>query len=365
MNKKIIFVNATSATVGGSLTILKQFVANIEKRRDKLKQYYVFVPLDCEIKSTDYFEIVPIKAKSYKDRIMWDFWGIKKWSDKKMINPHIILSLQNTAVKFDEIPQIIYLHQPLPYAKESKWNFLKKDESKMWFYKHIYKIWIDLTIKKNYKIVVQTQWMKDALMNDGYNENNIIVSRPNITSINVDNIEHAKLENDKVYFFYPAADYKYKNHQIIIEALKLIKKQNPQLLNKIKVLFTLNKESKSYSEVVKYKLTDNIDFLGNLKYEEVLKYYKSTNIVLFPSYIETFGLPLIEGSMFGKKILVSDCSYSRELIETYELADFIEYNNPKDWANHIENSVKGYIENPCNIDNEDGWNKVFDLINCE
>ena len=37
--------------------------------------------------------------------------------------PYLIISLQSTGVRFGDISQIVYLHQPLPFATEFKWNF--------------------------------------------------------------------------------------------------------------------------------------------------------------------------------------------------------------------------------------------------
>ena len=46
------------------------------------------------------------------------------------------------------------------------------------------------------------------------------------------------------------------------------------------------------------------------------------SILVFPSYVETFGLPLLEARKSGTYILASDCSFSREILEGYEKALF-------------------------------------------
>lgn len=363
MNSKIIFVNATSATVGGSLTILNQFVNNAIEYKNKNKIFYVFVPENCRLKSYDNLFIIPIKAKKYLDRINWDVFGIRKWAKKNKIRPNLIISLQNTAVRFKNVKQIIYLHQPLPYSKESSWNLFKKDERKMWFYKYIYKMVIDLSIDKDDYIIVQTSWMKEALIKDNrYKEENIVVLKPTINTIDIKNIKEINKKDNKKYFFYPAANYKYKNHLIIIEAIKIIKNTKCELLNNIKVVFTLDENSDIYSKVKSNGLEKNFCFLGKISYETVLRYYKTCNIILFPSYIETFGLPLIEAASFGKKIIVSDCHYSKEVLSGYELAKFIRFNNPVEWANEIIESIGVYKEKPMQTTNENGWKRLFDLI---
>lgn len=363
--KKNILVNATSVTSGGALTILNQFIDNIP---DVDKNYYLFVPAVLNLESFNNVIIVPIVAKKYRDRINWDLIGLKKWCKKHEIKPNLIISLQNTAVFFNEIPQLIYLHQSLPYSEESSWNVLKKEERKLWFYKYIYKIWIDLSIKKNHYIVVQTEWMRKAVVKSGYDENKIIISKPKIKDIDINEVNILDKGNKK-YLFYPAADFKYKNHDIIVEAVKKLSEKNSEFINGIKIIFTLTEDANIYKKIVHYGLENTIKLVGELKYEEMLSYYKSSDLILFPSYVETFGLPLIEASYFKKNIIVSDCSYSREVLNGYNKANFVQFNDVISWGEAIINNMNHYCDdNEISIpDNkvstsDNGWDNVFDLI---
>lgn len=363
--KKNILVNATSATSGGSLTILHQFIDNI---LDVDKKYYLFVPVTLNLESFNNVVIVPIDAKKYVDRIKWDLIGIKKWCKKHEVKPDLIISLQNTAVLFDGVPQLIYLHQPLPYSKESSWNVLKKGERKLWFYKNIYKIWIDLSIKKNHYIVVQTEWMREAVAKSGHDEDKIIVSKPEMNDIDINEVKNLDKENKKI-LFYPAADYKYKNHDIIVESMKILSEKHPQFIKNLTIVFTLDEDASIYKKIIQFGLVDNIKLVGKLKYEEVLSYYKSSDTILFPSYVETFGLPLIEASYFRKNIIVSDCSYSREVLNGYNKAAFVQYDDANSWSKAILKKVNDYSNvNEVNVPNnevsvlDNGWKKVFDLI---
>lgn len=357
-----ILVNATFATSGGALTILNQFIENVDYYNDKTKVYYIFVPEHYHsICKKSNINIISIKAKKHVRRIMWDMFGVRKWCEKNKIRPDLVISLQNTGVLIDNAPQIVYLHQALPFVKESKWSILKKDERLLWFYKHIYKLWIKLTVKKDYNIVVQTEWMKKLLITEGYMPKQITVSKPNINLIDRNIIAEKKMLKG-VCFFYPAAQYKYKNHQVIIEAMYHLKRNTVNLSN-IKIFFTLDKDTTLKAKIDEYGLNDNIILLGNLSYEEVLVYYKNCEVILFPSYIETFGLPLIEASYFGNKIVVSDCNYSREVLGNYKLVKYVTYNDYEKWASAIMESIVPYKKEPQIIQDELGWNNFFNLEN--
>lgn len=358
--KKIIFVNATAATEGGILTVLRQFINEIEIRNQKHVNYYVFSTINIKTNCRNINIISNIKGKNKLDRIIWDIVGMKKWAEKNSINPDVIISLQNTGVIFNGIRQIIYIHQPLPYAKESKWSIFKVDERKMWFYKNIYKLWIDFTVKNKSEIIVQTEWMKLALINRGYIEEKITISKPSIKKVDINSIP--KIKESCKFLFYPAADYKYKNHNILVNSIKSMRDKGVLKEGDFKIIFTLTKDSNIYKIVNKYGLEKYFEFIGAISYDKVLSYYKSCQAVVFPSYIETFGLPLIEASTFGKKILVADCSYSKEVLSNYKLVKFIRYNDIEKWEKELIYAMDSYEEIPTEIKYKNNWETMFECI---
>lgn len=357
--RKIIFVNATACTSGGVLTILNQFIDNI-KIYDKKNIYYIFSTKHIDTNFKNINIITNIKGKKYLDRIKWDLFGIMKWAKNNEINPDIVISLQNTGVRFKGKKQIVYLHQCLPYSQESKWSLFRRDEIKLWFYKHIFKIWIHTSISKENFIVVQNNWMKRKLLNYGYKEKNIIIASPDIKDIDISKVNENNI-NDKINYFYPAADYKYKNHEVLLKAIRELKNNYIDELNNINFIFTIDKNSNVCKLARELEVEKYINFLGNISYEDVLLNYKSCHVVLFPSYIETVGLPLVEAAYFGKKILVSDCEYSRETLGEYQLATFIDYKDYKMWADEIRNSLTVYNEIPSKLYKETSWKNMFDI----
>lgn len=362
--KKVIFVNNPAAINGGALTVLTQFLEEIKLRKDKSKFYYFFVTADLKKYECEYIKIIDdIKGRQIIDRMKWDKFGMKVWAKENNIKPDLIISLQNTAISFNGIPQIIYLHQSLPYSEYSKWNILKGDERKLWFYTNIYKYLIHNSIKADMYVSVQTKWMKDALIEKGINKDRIIISKPKLKEFDVNDIEKLPLDKNKYIYFYPADEYKYKNHKVILEALNHIKENYNDKIKNIKVIFTLDEKSNSYSYCKEHGLLDIVEFKSTLTYDKVLQYYKSCNCVLFPSYIETFGLPLIESAKFGKRILVSNCKYSRDVLEGYTNVKFISHDNYQEWAKNIINFDKTEVS--LSNDNlvKETWDEFFNLIN--
>jgi len=358
----VIFVNATAASeIGGLKTIVDQFIDSIHYY-DTENDYYIFVsPKYTYSKELPNCHFIRVDAKSTLKRIKWDYLGMKKWSERYNIYPDKIVSLQNTGVLFNNVQQIIYLHTPIPFV-EYKWNLWKKNERRLWFYKKIYPYFIKSTLNKNTLLVVQSNWLKETVSNFfKISRDSVLVNVPSIHD-NVDNIERSINEkHTKERYFYPAADYKYKNHEIIIEALRLLKVNNFSRYKSIEVVFTLDKNSYVNKLALNAGVLDKLVFIGKLDKSEMIKMYQSSNAILFPSYIETFGLPLIEAAAFGKSIYCSEERYAREVIGEYKGVKFINPFISKDWEKVFTEDYKEYA--PFNRTQAyESWSELFGRI---
>ncbi|MGJ7035737.1 glycosyltransferase [Anoxybacillus eryuanensis] len=362
-----IFVNATAADVGGLHTIVNLFLQSI-KRYDSKNKYYIFVSNNLfDHHETHNIKIIKVYKKRWIKRFFWDAYGVKQWSKRTGIIADKIISLQNTPIRYNEqTPQIIYLHTPLPFVRYN-WNLLKSHERKLWFYKNIYPFFIKMFLNENCKIIVQGNWLKREITSRyKIAKEKIYVIPPNVNiSNNISQKETILSSDHYITFFYPAKDYIYKNHLTLLKALKYIKLNREDIYRKIKLIFTLDQNSWVFQEAQKLLVSDSIDFVGNLKYEEVLSIYKECNNVLFPSYVETFGLPLIEAAYFRKRILCANEEYAREVIGKYKGAIFIESKNAVEWAKAILNSFNNTANISYNFSaftNEDSWKKLFDIL---
>ena len=370
---KIVFVNATAAIKGGALTILKQFLEGISIYSKKNIYYYIF----CSLKELEIYEgenikiINNIRGKKWLDRIKWDLYGLKECSKRKDIKADLIISFQNTGVfYYNNIKQLIYLHQSIPFSEGINWNFFNKNERVLWFYKNIYKKLIRLTLKSNSYIVVQTEWMKNAVMEQfNWNSKKISVIKPNIKNIAVEKISKIDFNSNEFHLFYPANNAVYKNHELIIKALEYIKNNKKEIYENLMVHFTFNRNLSNNRNAVLVNLIKNlqvdeqIKYEGKIPYERVLSFYKSCNLMLFPSYIETFGLPLIEAASFGMPILAAEVDYAREVIGDYEGVKFLDYKDAKLWAENIIDLYNKRIKyKPYSINYETSWKDFFELI---
>ena len=369
---KIIFVNDVAATEAGALTILKQFLSNISKYSPPGFVYYVFCSL-AELKQyeNNNIKIVSdIKGKKWLDRIKWDFFGLQNWSKKHHLKADLIISLQNTGCRYQKTKkQIVYIHESFSFIQDKKFSFFKKKERLIWFYRHIYKQMVRYSLRKDTFLVVQTETMRKAIIEQfKWPEDRIKVIRPSFKEIRVEKVNKINFNDNKFHIFYPATTFFYKNHELIIQALKYIKKTKREIYNNLLVHFTFKPEGARNLELVnlinKLEVNDAVKLEGQLPYERVLSLYKSCDLLVFPSYIESYGLPIREAALFGLPILASDIPVLREVIEAYQGVKFLDYQDAKVWGDAIEECYKtrqkfhSYYIEPTN-----GWKNFFKLIN--
>ncbi|MEZ9901684.1 glycosyltransferase [Vibrio breoganii] len=354
-----IVVNASSLRGGGALTILRQFVHYIESSN----KYVIFINEDVVLNTEKpNVEFIKVSRQSAIKRIYWDFLGLFLYTKLHEIACDKIISLQNTSVFFPFKPQIIYVHNGL-FLHPIKWNFFRKKERVYAFYKYIYPIFIFAFAWRRTQFVVQTEWMKKGLVNKfRRNENDVYVIKPDLVKINIDSVINKNVVGSHSCF-YPASSESFKNHRLLIEALVYLKR-NGTLSDEIILYFTINQTDvpELMDLITTNGIQNNVCFLGQIQYSEVLSFYKSCSRVLFPSLIESFGLPMLEAAKFGKPIACLPSDFGREVLMNYEGARFI-IDSPSEWANYLL-SNEASLYSPFQAEFATNWASFFDLV-CE
>ena len=236
-----------------------------------------------------------VKASS-KNRLIFEFLTGGRWING--LRPDVVFSLQNTLPRGlgKGIRTCLYIHQPSGFQRVKNFSIFKKDERHIANYQHFYHKLILASARRADVSIVQTEWMKDALIRDtGIAPERVRKIAPDITDLS-GYVQPGRFNAQN--FIYPASDLPYKNHILIEEAKKLL-------------------EEKGYAPRVRYSKD------GKLPREELFAEYNGGTL-LFPSYIETFGMPLAEAQQFGNPILAADTEFAREVLDGYDNAYFFD-----------------------------------------
>lgn len=359
----MVVVNATAARSSGALSILRQFLDAIPEYGGD-NEYIVFVDEGFAYKTIGNVRYVKQDTKTWLKRIWWDERGLKRWCMQHGIKPQLLVSLQNTGVNWD-IPQVIYYHQLLPLSPK-KWNPLKRKEVLLFCYKWFYSFFVNRYLTDRTHIIVQIPSIKEAFVHKfKMNEERVSVLAPRINAVDYSKIEAVDLKDGFVHFVYPATAFVYKNHIEIVRAVRWLFDAAPGLRGKLKVHFTLQvtEDKELYAQIAKWDLLDSFVFEGTMPFERLLGYYKSCDALLFPSYIESFGLPLLEAAGAGIPIIVADLPYAHDVVGKYDGVHFAGVGNSQSWGGAIKEICDKHSRyKPFVASSSGDWDKFFELL---
>lgn len=319
-----IVVNDIAADSGGVLSVLKDFYQYV-RENDRENEWYFLVCGDF-IEPTDRIHVIklPQVKKNYLKRLSFDYFTGRSLINS--LNPDVVFSLQNTITFGVKAPQVVYEHQPLPFQSIKNYSFLKASERRMAMYQHLIGKVIIQSIKHASRVIVQTEWMREAVAEKGC----IPVSRiakiaPNVEDLSLYYVDIPR-RND--LFFYPSSAVPYKNISCICDAADLLEERGLRF----EVRLTVPQQ----------KQQDHIFWLGQIPREQVMHQFCEATLV-FPSYIETFGYPLVEAAQMGAIVLAADLPFAHEVLGSYENAYFFDPFDPGALADLMEQVITGKI----------------------
>ena len=326
---KILVVDV-AAEHGGALSILKEFIAKF--RKDKDNKYTVCVSnLDFEDSENVKFVKIPWVKRSRAHRIYFDSFYIKKLIKK--YSPDKLFSLQNKGFSVKKLPQDVYFHNALFICEK---RFTLRESRGLWVYQNLISMLTKKSLKFADRIIVQAEWIKRGLsLKWNIPETKIIVERPGVNPIFASAFDDA--ESKSLNLFYPANFSPYKNHRTLFSAcIKLWKKNGTDAFT-----LTLTGSKDALPASLAQMIGEDkfpISFLGRLSPEEMKTEYCRSALV-FPSYIETVGLPLMEAKSLNIPIISADCEYAKESAGNGENVRYFNPFNAEELSQRIEELI--------------------------
>jgi glycosyltransferase involved in cell wall biosynthesis len=314
-----IMIYDVHASESGALAILDDLYKQIRNYSDKSVKW-VFI-----VSTPEYEETKEITVR----RFPWvkRNWGYRYYFDTvttrkllKKFKPDKVFSLQNKGIDFYKKEQLVYLH--LPFILTDHKFDIKVDGKKLWAYQNIISKSIFKSLRKVDMTIVQTEWMKEALVKKaGVNTDKIVVQQPDIKCNDIKDFVDCPENRKRI--FYPATAFTYKNHSTLLKALRYATENG---LKDYEVIFTTRPDENAYTQnLYKYATEHNLNvkFNGPIPREKVFEMY-ARSVLVFPSYVESFGLPLLEAKLSGTYIMASDTPFCHEILDGYDKAEFFE-----------------------------------------
>lgn len=308
-----ILVYDVAADSGGAATVLQSFY---EEFLQDTENEYLFVLSVYELPETDHIRVLnfPWVKKSPLHRMYFDHFVASRLVKQYYVDK--VLSLQNIELPHAGVPQIVYEHNALPF---SEYRFKPWEAMRPWMTQQILGRMMKGSIRRAEKVLVQTNWMKQEIVRQcGIPADKVEVKFPPVEMLKT--VPYCLDENCPV-FFYPANASAYKNHRTFLEACKLLQKEGYQ---NYKVVWTVTGDENDGIRGIRKEAEElglPIRFRGPMPRRELFDLY-ARSVLVFPSYIETIGLPLLEARSVGAWIVAADCLYARDCVGDYERAEF-------------------------------------------
>ncbi len=283
-----------------------------------------------------YLEFPKVKG-SWLRRLRFEY--IESMAISRSGKPVLWIAMHDMTPRVDCKRQLVYCHNPSPFYRFSLKETLLDPKFGLFtvFYRFLYGIFIH----RNFLIVVQQDWIRKEF-EKRYGLQNVFVAHPAQATNRVENSEK-KSSVMPFRFFYPAFPRTFKNHELILSAVKLLEERG---LKDFEVLLTVDAASNRCGAdlVRRFGELRSVRWLGSLSHAQVYELYESSSCLLFPSKLETWGLPLTEFKMTQKPILAADLPYAHETIGTYGSVEFFDVKNPDALANLMEEAISGTLK---------------------
>jgi glycosyltransferase involved in cell wall biosynthesis len=139
------------------------------------------------------------------------------------------------------------------------------------------------------------------------------------------------------YIYYPAQFWSHKNHIYILDAIKLLLKDNINL----KAVFSGSNQG-NLNYVLEYAknigVRNHIEYLGYVPGEDIYSLYKQALALVMPTYFGPTNIPPLEAFAIGVPVIYSDLPDLMERVDGAVL--YCDLNNPESLANHIKSLLK-------------------------
>lgn len=324
---KVIVVSAVNLIEGGTLNILLNFLVYLKSRSD-LKVILLLNPL-IKLQTEKFHSFKKVyfsyPKKSWFLRLIFEYGH--SYTISKSIKPDIWISLHDITPFIDrKIVSCVYCHNPSPFHYlriRDFWNL--KFVLFCLFYRYLYGI----NIHRNFKVIVQQDWIREKF-ETLYNLKNILVCRPDLLVYKGKKPlkKNIGTKEKPLKFIYPSLLRTFKNFEIIIDAF--IELENLGYTDKkVSIDLTISPKGSLYSRFLfrRAKNCSLIKFVDKIENIEVINRFQRGSHLIFPSLLETWGLPLTEARNCGSLILAADLPYSRETLRGYNKVFYFDPNN--------------------------------------
>jgi len=131
---------------------------------------------------------------------------------------------------------------------------------------------------------------------------------------NESKIKEASIPLPERYIFYPANRWLHKNHDNLLKALAILKKDKSIAIDCVLTGFDYPNGYPLKKNIEAYGLTKQVHDLGYVSLDELKYIYQNAAMLCFPSLFEGFGMPLVEAMACGCPVACANVTSIPEVV---------------------------------------------------
>lgn len=331
MTDRCMAVSAVNFTEGGPLTILTDFVTAACEALPSEWSIVVFVH-DRRLLNMQRprFIEIPGAKRSWLRRMYVEWIEFRGYARK--LRPDLWVSLHDMTPRVGPIRQAVYCHNPLPFYRLRLWDIWL--EPKAILFRFFYAIIYRINMRRNYAVVVQQSWLRDEFKKWVSRDTKIIVSHPSDDRRLLE-AERARAEiGDGAMFLYPALPRIFKNVELVCRAAQQLEAGTGW---HSQIVLTIGGGENRYARWLRRRFGNlrTVLFAGRQSPQQMQALYAAADCLLFPSLLETWGLPISEAKRLGMPMMVADLPYAHETVGRYDRVQFVDSHDASGLADRI------------------------------
>ncbi|HOY14109.1 MAG TPA: glycosyltransferase family 1 protein, partial [Saprospiraceae bacterium] len=249
--------------------------------------------------------LVPLATRHPILIVLWFEWLLPKALRKHQID--VFYSADNFLSLSTKTPTLLVCHDLayMSFPQGLRWDYL-------WFYK----VFMPKYLARADKIITVSEFVKrDVINNMQVSSNKISVAynalptRENVWIESEVALSTVKQLAERPYFVFVGALHPRKNIVNLIKAFIQFSQRN----NKSHQLVIIGKLAWKTEEIAKMLQTEGVIHLQQIKDNQLMHILKGAVAMVYPSFFEGFGIPILEGFAAGIPVITSSVSSMPEV----------------------------------------------------
>lgn len=304
-----IVISAVNIRKGGTLTILRQCLAHLSAMAasgDCEAIALVHSRRLCDFPNITYIEI-PSTVGSWRRRLWCEYVTMRRIS-RRLAPVHLWLSLHDTTPRVSALRRAVYCQTSFPFYRWHPRDLLM--DFKIPLFAMFTRLAYRINVHANSHLIVQQHWLRDGLSKMlGVDPARFIVAPPSRPE-SLDAIAPRSFAIPT--FFYASTPDCHKNFETLCRAARLLEQRLGT--GRFRVVLTIDGSENRYARWLRKRWgnVDSISWEGLMDRPRLFATYAGAHCFIFPSKIETWGLPISECAAFRKPMILADLPYAHE-----------------------------------------------------